>query len=109
MINSASLSALRQFYSTLEIYLSLLIIVVEKSSFIMLTVIKPLQEPFHSRTQSPCFESGFFYFESWFSKVKSGFSQRQVRIQFRVRFFSSPDFRRVRISKYANKRKLRTT
>ena len=34
-----------------------------------------LLRSFHSRTQSPCFESGFFYFESRFSKVKSGFSK----------------------------------
>ena len=38
------------------------------------------KKPFHSRTQSPYFESGILYFESGFSKVKSGsqsgFSQR---------------------------------
>jgi hypothetical protein len=40
----------------------------------------------------------FFYFESWFSKVKSGFSQRRVSGFFSGSgFFSSPDFLRVRI------------
>jgi hypothetical protein len=50
------------------------------------------KKPFHSRTQSPCFESGFFYFESGFSKVKSEFSQRRVRIFFEsgTWFFSNP-------------------
>ena len=62
---------------------------------IMLTIIKPLQKPFHSRTQSRCFESGFFYFECGVSKVKSGFYQRRVRI-----FFSSPGASPVRVSKY---------
>jgi hypothetical protein len=60
-------------------------------------IIKPLQKPFHSRTQSPCLESGFFNFESGFSKVKSGFSQWRVRIFSGSGFFSSPDFLRVRI------------
>jgi hypothetical protein len=72
---------------------------INRPSFIILTIIKPLQKTFHSRTQSPWFESGFFYFESGFSKVKSGFSQRRVRIFFRTGsgFFLSPDFLRVRV------------
>jgi hypothetical protein len=39
----------------------------------MLTIIKPFQKTFaFTRTQSPCFESGFVQFESGFLKVKSG-------------------------------------
>ena len=52
----------------------------------MLTIIKPFQKTLHSRTQSPCFESGFVYFESGFSKV-----------QVRVLLNTSPDFFRVRV------------
>jgi hypothetical protein len=66
------------------------------------------KKPLHFRTQSPCFESVFFYFESGFSKVKSGFFLTRVRIFFESGsgVFSSPDFLRVRVrvrvSKYAS-------
>jgi hypothetical protein len=60
----------------------------------MLTIIKPFQKTFaFTRTQSPCFESGFVQFESGFLKVKSGIFKHESG------FFSSqgPGFSRVRI------------